>query len=67
MRVTQPHAAKTVAMYSVLVWELLQSASVRSPGVPDPLRHNQRLQLRRILGNLPTAPADYLVFPLYGR
>lgn len=67
MRITQPHAAKTVAMYSAAVWELLRSASAHSPGVPSSNHQNQCLQLQRILGDLPMAPADYLVFPMHGR
>ena len=57
---------KTVAMYNALAWELLHSTAPL-PNVPDSNWQDQCLQLQWILGDLPMAPANYLVFPLYGR
>jgi len=62
----QPCAAKTVAMYDALVWELLHNKAPL-PNIPDSNWQDQHLQLRHILGDLPMVPANYLVFPLYGR
>jgi len=39
-----PHAAKTVAMYDALVWELLHNKAP-SPNIPDSNWQDQHLQL----------------------
>ena len=64
MRIKQPGAAKSIVMYSTMVWAQFHNwatAYASSPNAPVA----QREQLRRLLGKLPMGPATKWVFPIH--
>jgi hypothetical protein len=67
MRVTQAAAAKALVTYTTMIWQTLCGwMSASAPPSAAASHTTQRTQLRHLLGELPAAPADYWVFPLYG-
>ena len=69
MRNTQPIAARTVVMYTTMIWAVL-CKRIEEDALPDqgaPMNPTvQHAQLQHLAGGLLIVPADYWVLPLYG-
>jgi hypothetical protein len=63
MRIKQPSVAKSIAMYSAMIWTQLRNWATLGSD-PDTAVRLQS-QLRRLVGKLPMGPATNWVFPIH--
>jgi hypothetical protein len=67
MRAVQPGAARRVVMYSSLIWGAVYGGANELPGSGVEGSSGRHIRLRRLVGELPMAPADQWVFPICQR